>query len=103
MFRSPKGRADILRHKKRIGFSFLLMKLGGFLEKRKSKVGVRAVHTAWAFASSLFSGTPRPHQWIMQIVHVFLSGVALSLILNIYCYEDKIFYDDGAGCPADRG
>ena len=39
----------------------------------------------------------------MQIVHVFLSGVALSLILNIYCYEDKIFYDDGAGCPADRG
>ena len=47
------------------------MKLGGFLEKRKSKVDVRAVHTAWTFASSLFSGTPRPHQWIMQIVHVF--------------------------------
>ena len=33
----------------------------------------------------------------------FLSGIALSLILNIYCYEDKNFYDDGVGYPADRG
>lgn len=71
-----------MRSKKRIGFTFLMIKLGGLLKDMKVAKLMLMLFSAWAYCILFISGTPRPNHRSLQNCLRFLFLAAEDFTFN---------------------